>query len=77
MTDEMTVQAQRPSAIPYALGGAGIGAAAGAGLAGWGNVGYKTPMYTKWEDAVADANKDDKFIKEMAEKDGNDKTWKV
>ena len=77
MTDEMTVQAQRPSVMPYVLGGAGVGAAAGGGLAKWGNIGIKGQAYSNWEDAVADANKDDKFIKEMAEKDGNDKTWKV
>lgn len=77
MTDEMTVQAQRPSAMPYVLGGAGIGAVAGGSLAKWGNMGIKGQAYSNWEEAVADANKDDKFIKEMAEKDGNDKTWKV
>lgn len=77
MTDEMTVQAQRPSAMPYVLGGAGVGAVAGGSLAKWGNVGIQGQAYSNWEEAVADANKDDKFIKEMAEKDGNDKTWKV
>ena len=78
MTDEMTVQAQRPSAMPYVLGGAGIGAVAGGSLAKWGNVGYKTPMYTKWEDAVAEANKNDEYIKNMADKDGDAaKDWKT
>ncbi len=42
MTDEMTVQAQRPSALPYVLGGAVLGGAAGAGAAA-ANVGIKSP----------------------------------
>ena len=76
MTDEMTVQAQRPSAMPYVLGGAGVGAAAGFGLAKWGNVGLKGQAYNTYEDFIKQANDEDAFIKEMANKgDDTAKNW--
>lgn len=70
MTDEMTVQAQRPSAMPYVLGGAGVGAVAGGSLAKWGNVGIQGQAYSSFDDLVKEANNDDAFIKKMAEKEG-------
>ena len=70
MTDEMTVQAQRPSAMPYVLGGAGVGAVAGGSLAKWGNIGIQGQAYSSFDDLVKEANNDDAFIKKMAEKEG-------
>lgn len=71
MTDEMAVQAQRPSATPYLLGGAALGGAAGYGVnyAGWDRF-FKPKT---WQDAVADVNKNDKFITEAIEKGGDNK----
>ena len=80
MTDEMTVQAQRPSAMPYVLGGAGVGAVAGGSLAKWGNIGLKGQAYSSFEELVKEASDNDKFtkIKDMAAKDGNvGKDWTV
>lgn len=77
MTDEMTVQAQRPSALPYVLGGAALGGIAGAGAAA-ANVGIKAPAYASWEDAIADVNKDDSFVKKQVEKGGDNKAnWEA
>lgn len=77
MTDEMTVQAQRPSALPYVLGGAALGGVAGAGSAAAG-LGVKTPVYASWEEAVADVNKDDSFVKKQVEKGGDNKAnWEA
>ncbi len=77
MTDEMTVQAQRPSAWPYVLGGAALGGAAGAGAAA-ANVGIKSPAYSSWEDAIAATNKDDSFVKKQVDKGGDNKaSWEA
>lgn len=77
MTDEMTVQAQRPSALPYVLGGAALGGVAGAGSAAAG-LGLKSPAYKSWEEAVADVNKDDSFVKKQVEKGGDNKAnWET
>ncbi|MCQ2744214.1 MAG: hypothetical protein MJ230_05400 [bacterium] len=69
MTDEMTVN-QRPSAMPYLLGGAAVGGAGGYALSNYANVGIKTG-YKSWEDAVADVTKDDSFCKKQIEKKGD------
>ena len=71
MTDEMMVQAQKPSAMPYVLGGAAAGAAVGGAAAKWGNMGVSTPKYSSWEQAVNDSN--DEFVKKQIEKDGDKK----
>ena len=77
MTDEMTVQAQRPSALPYVLGGAALGGVAGAGAAA-GNLGIKSPAYATWEEAVEAVNKDDSFVKKQVEKGGDNKAnWEA
>lgn len=77
MTDEMTVQAQRPSALPYVLGGAALGGIAGGGAAA-ANVGIKAPAYSSWEEAIADVNKDDSFVKKQVEKGGDNKAnWEA
>lgn len=77
MTDEMTVQAQRPSALPYVLGGAALGGVAGAGASA-ANIGIKSQAYSSWEDAVAEVNKDDSFVKKQVEKGGDNKAnWEA
>lgn len=73
MTDEMTIQGQRPSAVPYVLGGAVAGAAAGGATAKFGNFGLQSAKYSSWEDAVKDVNKDDSFVKKQIEKGGDNK----
>lgn len=78
MTDEMAIQQQRPSAMPYLLGGAAIGGAGGAATAKYANFGIESPKYKSWQDAVADVNKDDTFIKKQIEKGGDNKTnWET
>lgn len=73
MTDEMAIQQQRPSAMPYVLGGAAVGGAGGAALAKYADFGLQGPKYKNWEEAVAEVNKDDSFIKSQIEKDGDNK----
>lgn len=73
MTDEMMVQGQRPSATPYVLGGAAVGALGG-GLAANYGYGINTKVGS-WEDAVNAVNKDDKFITSKIDKaEGEAKT---
>lgn len=72
MTDEMTVQVQRPSAIPYVAGGAVAGGLVGLGASA-ANIGIKDNAYKSWEDAVAKVNKDDTFIKSQIDKAGDNK----
>lgn len=72
MTDEMAIQGQRPSAVPYVLGGVVAGGAVGGATAKFGNVGMTSPVYSSWKDAVADVNKDDSFVKKQIEKAGED-----
>ena len=71
MTDEMTVKAQRPSALPYVAGGALAGAAIGGASAKYGNFGITSPRYSSWEDAIKDSN--DEFVKKQVEKGGDKK----
>lgn len=71
MTDEMTIQGQRPSATPYLAGGAIAGAAAGTALAKYANVGIPTQAYTSWEQAVEEVNKNDKYISKQIDKGGD------
>lgn len=59
MSDEMMVQNQRPSAVPYLLGGAAVGAAAGY-FSPWG---FKQPKYASFDDVVKEYNDKDKFTK--------------
>lgn len=77
MTDEMAIQGQRPSAIPYVLGGAALGGAAGYGAAVAG-YGLKAPAYKNWQEAVDAVNKDDKFVSEQIKKSGDNKAnWET
>lgn len=71
MTDEMMVQAQKPSAMPYVLGGAGVGALGGLASAKYANFGVTTPKYSSWEEAINDSN--DEFVKKQIEKGGDKK----
>ncbi len=73
MTDEMAIQQQRPSAMPYVLGGAAVGGAGGAALAKWTPYGITEVKYKSWDDVVNDVNKDDSFIKEQLTKDSDKK----
>ena len=77
MSDEMMVQNSRPSATPYLLGGAVVGGLGGYELAKRKDFGIKTKAYKSWEDAVKDANKEDKFVSKQAGKEGeNAANWK-
>ena len=66
MTDEMMVQAQKPSVMPYVLGGAGVGALGGLASAKYANFGVQTPKYSSWEEAINDSN--DEFVKKHYDK---------
>lgn len=73
MTDEMRIQ-QRPSALPYMLGGAAVGAGAGA-------VANMTVPYLKGtpmthEDVVAEVNSKDKFEARTKESAEHADSWK-
>ncbi len=50
MTDEMTVQGNRPSPLPYAIGGAAVGGTAGYFTAN--KLPFKKPMYSSYEDII-------------------------
>lgn len=70
MTQDLSVQSKRPSAIPYAVGGAAVGTAAGWGLS-------KIPAlqgarYSSWKDILRDS----KDLFEAASKDGASDTVK-
>ena len=59
MTDEMTVQAQRPSAVPYLLGGATLG-----GVGGYFSpVGVQKPKYASYQDILKES--EDTFKKNI------------
>lgn len=71
MTQDLTVQNQRPSAMPYVLGGTAAGA-----LAGWGA--SKIPAlqgakYNSWQDILKDSADD---FKKMTEAAGENETLK-
>lgn len=61
MTDEMTVQGNRPSAMPYAVGGAAIGATTGYFAAN--KLPFKKPMYASYEDIIREVNDTTDFSK--------------
>ena len=77
MTDEMKIQNQQPSALPYILGGGAGGAAVGT----WGlpridavNKFMTTPpKYSSYEEIINEA--DDKFTKAFEEATGDERTW--
>lgn len=73
MTDEMTIQ-QRPSALPYMLGGAAVGT--GAGLVANATIPYLKGSAMSHNDIVSEMNDKDKF--EARTKEGVDgaDTWK-
>ena len=62
MTDEMTVQGQRPSTTPYLLGGAVVGGLAGGATAKYANFGINGKYAKSWEEAIAEANKNDTYV---------------
>ena len=67
MTDEMTLQNQRPSAIPYLLGGAAVGGTAGY-FSPWG---VKKAKYESFDDIIKEAN--DTFTSAKNEAEGEAK----
>lgn len=74
MTDELSIQNQRPSALPYVLGGAVVGTGAGLGVNQWTNFTKGTPM--THEDVIAEVNAKDKFEARIAEGAPEASTWK-
>ncbi len=73
MTDEMRIQ-QRPSALPYMLGGAALGAGAGLGVNQWTNFAKGTPM--THEDVIKEMNDNDKFEARTKEGVEHASDWK-
>ena len=61
MTDEIAVQGQRPSPLPYALGGAAIGGAAG--YFGANYLPAKKPMYESYQDIIKEVQDTTDFSK--------------
>lgn len=86
MSDDMMVQ-QRPSTVPYyALGGAALGAAAGAALTKWTNFNIATKYASNPDEAidlamqemVEQTNAKDRFVHQMVERDKSpDSAWKT
>ena len=73
MSDEMTVQTvqpQRPSALPYFLGGAAIGSTAG--YMGANHLPGKKPLYSSYEDIIKEVNEADDFTKLKESKKSDD-----
>ena len=71
MTQDLTVQNQRPSAMPYVLGGTAAGA-----LAGWGASkipALQSAKYNSWQDILKDSADD---FKKMTETAGENETLK-
>lgn len=58
MSDEMMVQNQRPSAVPYFLGGAAVGAGAGWALTKYANFGFPGAYAANAEEAIARAKQE-------------------
>lgn len=74
MTDEMTIQQQSPSALPYVGIGGAVGAAGGYGLSRVDAVKKRITepaKYTSFEDLIRES--DDKFTKALNEAEGNEK----
>ena len=71
MTDELSIQQQRPSAAPYFLGGALIGGAGAAAATHYTEKGKKLvsdpAKYASWDAVVQEMNDADKFAKADAE----------
>ena len=85
MSDEMMVQS-RPSVLPYALGGAALGAAGGAALTKWTNFNIATKYADNpgqaidyaMAEMVEQTNAKDRFVHQMVEKDkAADSPWKI
>ncbi len=80
MADEMTVQGNKPSPLPYVVVGAGVGAGAVEGVKRWApqatKYGVQTQKYGSWDDLVKDVGKD---VTEFTNKfeHGNDETRKT
>ena len=70
MTQDYAVQNQRPSALPYALGGAAVGGVLGL-PAVLGRFGVQTAKYGSWEEILKESK--DVFDKQI-EKGGDNKT---
>ena len=78
MTNDMKVQSQRPSVLPRALVGAGVGGALGAAAAGWGNVGINSKYYGSWNDVIKDVEKEDTYVTNKAKKEvESDGIWRT
>lgn len=73
MTDELAIQQNKPSAWPYALGGAAIGGVGGALAAGKG---YGIPSkYSSYEDILAES--EDTFKKQIEKGGENKGAWET
>lgn len=68
MSDEMMVQNSRPSAVPYLLGGAVVGAGLGA-ASPWG---FTKPKYASFDDVLKEYKDNDKFTKSKEAAKGDD-----
>lgn len=74
MTDELSIQAQQPqrtSPMPYVLGGAAVGAAAG----GFSPVGVTKPKYSSYEDILKES--EDTFDKGIKKGGDNKSFWEA
>lgn len=75
MTDELSIQQRRPSALPYAIGGAAVGGLGGYyGLPKVASDLVTTPgKYESFEALVKEASDNDKFVKAIAEAKDHEK----
>lgn len=74
MSEDLSIQQKRPSAMPYMLGGAAVGTGVGLGVNHWTNFAKGTPM--THEDIIKEVNDTTAFSKRTAEGVEHAATWK-
>lgn len=78
MTDDLSVQQKRPSAMPYVLGGAAVGGAAGyfgtPAIGATRKLVSEPAKYESFDALIEEAKKGDEFLKVIEKAEGDEKT---